>query len=987
MRRTAGFPWRVLLALVLALALPATVAGGSAAELTVTLETDRTSPEIGEPALFTATASEPDVGYEFFVDDGPSESPDQGEPGRFTRAFSTAGEHKVTVRVSNESLDEAYDSVTVTVVSSLRASVKQRTEHPGAPYTGEPVTFEASATGGREPISYRWDYGGDGTIDATGPTTTRTFSESGAHRTQLLAGDAASPQHTDVVDVTTRVAPGTRPPACVNEFRWGVAEIKTTGCFQPTPSGNAWTIGDAGIDLNGIPIRPESGRTVTVTPPSAAHPGGHIQSSLGVILAGDAILYRAPLELSLPDGGPGQFADLERLKVYDRATLFYLALRGRFTIRLKRGTDDRYSAEIPVTIEMPYPIRDAPPKLKGSWPTPKPVTSVTTLHFSEGRLRHENLRLETPSAWYFGIPLGHLCLSYVGAAATERPCEPLTLDDEPYLECAQPVRQARWDGTLRLELPTAARPVLGAFTTVSGGRVTALGAFRDNFAGPGLSLKLADLWGLNRLGFGLCTDPVRLRGDLGIAILPNRVTSPPLAIDGTFHYIPIHKIGPLLVPGSMLFEGVAEMFNKKVGTATVALLENMMGFTLASDLNFGGVLKVKGGLSGWIESPSGKFTVEGKSVRGCVDTVCAPGAEGIVSDVGVGACLSVGKVKIFGKTIRVKAGGGTKWSDPTDIKVVAGRCGFNRYRSVGARAAAAGTFAVTEAMPAMTVRLAGRSAPPRVRVTGPGFDVSSPEGGGSTLQDGSFALIEDRGTNSTHLVLINRRPGTYSVDALDSENPVTAIETADLARPFTWTAKVRRARKGRRVLRLRYRKPAGTTIKLVERGERTARVLEERVAGRPCRPGSKRSCFTRRFRPGAGAKGRRTIQAVLAQDGIPAETHDVATFRARGDRVPSKPRVRMRRTRSRVRIAWSRSRRADSYAVVARLSDGRRLSFRPGRRCRTVAIDDVGRRVRVRARVGGLRRDLRAGRYAGAKLKPRKRNAGRRTVRLRRPCE
>lgn len=141
-------------------------------------------------------------------------------------------------------------------------------------------------------------------------------------------------------------------------------------------------------------------------------------------------------------------------------------------------------------------------------------------------------------------------------------------------------------------------------------------------------------------------------------------------------------------------------------------------------------------------------------------------------------------------------------------------------------------------------------------------------------------------TKATHLILVNRARGRYRVSSLDPANPITSLRAAGPERPFTSRARVDGARGGRRVLRMRYLKPAGARLKIIERGRGAQRTIVRKAKARRFRDGSKRLCLTKRFRPADGPGGRRTLEVVLERDGIPLDGARLTSYQPPSMRRP-----------------------------------------------------------------------------------------------------
>jgi hypothetical protein len=193
-------------------------------------------------------------------------------------------------------------------------------------------------------------------------------------------------------------------------------------------------------------------------------------------------------------------------------------------------------------------------------------------------------------------------------------------------------------------------------------------------------------------------------------------------------------------------------------------------------------------------------------------------------------------------------------------------------------------------------------------------------------------------------------------------------------------------------VKVAYSVPAGTTVKLVEHAKGINRVLAADLHGKRC-PGLPRVrphtnqrilCAKLSFHPAAGPGGTRHVQAVVTRRGIPLLQKSIASFRAPKPHLPSRvSRIRARRSKSGLLVLFSPSRGASRYAVSAKLSDGRRLAFDLGGRCRALRIRNVPNGVAAEIKVAGVRFDLATGHARAVTLKSKVRRAGSRSKKLR----
>jgi hypothetical protein len=80
---------------------------------------------------------------------------------------------------------------------------------------------------------------------------------------------------------------------------------------------------------------------------------------------------------------------------------------------------------------------------------------------------------------------------------------------------------------------------------------------------------------------------------------------------------------------------------------------------------------------------------------------------------------------------------------------------------------------------------------------------------------------------------------------------------------------------------------------------------------------------TIRFTSAAGARGRRTIVALVEEAGAPSGEVKAASYMASGTPRPARPRsVSGRRRKRKISITWARVRGARRYEVLVKLADG-----------------------------------------------------------------
>ena len=357
------------------------------------------------------------------------------------------------------------------------------------------------------------------------------------------------------------------------------------------------------------------------------------------------------------------------------------------------------------------------------------------------------------------------------------------------------------------------------------------------------------------------------------------------------------------------------------------------------------VASVRGGLS--VQMLKTKFNASG-SVDACLDFVdwCV-GAKAIVSSKGFAACASIDV--IFDDW---NPGIGYEWGDAFPTLYFAGcdigdyKVKINRARARVASAGAGQEIDIASGLPGTALVFKGDGAPPHVSLTGPkGERIASPTDGSGKAQGPGYLVIEDPTTSLTHVLIAKPAGGRWTASTLDGSAPIIEVKGADgLHEPS-----VRGAVSGRgRTRELRYdvETRPGQSVTFVERGADAGAELGN----------ARGASGTLRFTPADGSAGKRTIVALISQDGQPRAEQIVATFTA--PRASAPARVRGLRVRG-ATARWTKTPGAVSYEVQVRRGDGqttvrhtKQRSFRVPRAGRVrVTVRPVGASGMVGPRV------------------------------------
>jgi PKD repeat protein len=120
------------------------------------------------------------------------------ESGNYTATLVTAADSH-----GNDGASGQAGTATVTIPDRTSPTPVVGTNRTVA--IGAQVTFDASNSTDNVGIErYEWDFDGDGSVDTTGQTTTRTFDEPGTYTVTLTVADAAGNEDTDSVTISVR---------------------------------------------------------------------------------------------------------------------------------------------------------------------------------------------------------------------------------------------------------------------------------------------------------------------------------------------------------------------------------------------------------------------------------------------------------------------------------------------------------------------------------------------------------------------------------------------------------------------------------------------------------------------------------------------------------------------------------------------------------------------------------------------------------------
>jgi hypothetical protein len=483
-----------------------------------------------------------------------------------------------------------------------------------------------------------------------------------------------------------------------------------------------------------------------------------------------------------------------------------------------------------------------------------------------------------------------------------------------------------WAGSAKIKLPFASPYVIDAGFGLKDGNFDYLrgGLGGLNVAvGPGIFLQ--------RIAMEVHRSPFSVRGEIGFSGGPQVAGKKAVSVDGGF-------TSTIADPWMIRIDArafLAESF--ELGEAFVQYSSD--GFLEAGaevdwDLGPG---YIDGRASGWVDRARA-FNFE-LGVKACIEIwgpdPCASAAA-IASSVGIAACVD----------LWVFSGGiGYRWDSGGDLFGGCDLSSWRATRSAARNAAETRQVQLPAGLPAAAIEVEGAGGAPALTATGPNGETVSASSDAPFVRTGTMNAIFGDGEKTYVLV---RRPaaGVWTITTADGSPAIRNVRVAHGLPEPSVDARVTGSGQ-RRTLSWSLRPIPGQRVRFAEIGPGVRRVItttRER-RGRV------------RFRPALGTGRRRTIMALVEQDGAPRGNLRVGSYTAPPRPRPGKPRaLRVTRRGKRVTIRWRPPRRGFRHAVHVRLSDGRRLLRVVPARRRSVVIRRVARRTRGSVKVTGLTR-------------------------------
>ncbi len=799
-----------------------------------------------------------------------------------------------------------------------RPGVRLRTSTDGRAWA-TPQQLLDGASAGQLAIGATNDDGGVVTLNRTG----------GVNSVGPIAAVAIGPRTPTGRRGLGDLAGGGDPNATsgCQQITFGVVRIQSpSGCFfKGTGRNAAVNVTNGEIDFNGMKIVPDAGARIMIDARNhTLDTTGPVRALLRGDGVGEIVLWHGPLHVALPDAVEGVPFSFPTDGFH--ADLKGFGIVGRIDVYLTRG-----GVRIPVSLKLP-------PYLGG-------VTGeAVLLADSRTGLHLDSLVIDVEEALVGPLVIRDLHIEYAGT-------------------------EERWEGSATLDLPPqpggasmAARVVFvgGGFES---GELVVTPPFPPGIViGPGV-------W-LSKVGGGIRLSPLAL------------------TVIGQFGALPLSPRGPFSVtvdgratvdfgsPLTFTFDGTGNIVD--IALANAHLLANVDGYgTLRAGMQFDlDVVSGSGSMEATFDGPRKQFLADLHGTVGIAGQDFAD-AEALASNIGFAGCY---------KLLIASLGFGYTWSTRTP-EIMFPSCDLSAYKPTaggggggqGGPVAVGSSFSVRAGTPSVSVQVDGDGGLPQVVLVAPdGQRIEPPIVTPLPTDPAILSLLRQIGVmalpvSPTRLTIgiVSPKAGTWRIEpaagaarsrggARARAAAIAGVQVATGLEPPTVSA---RLRGGGRTRTLAYRatRRDGLKVTFLERFRGGTRTI---ASARPAGDG------TLSFSTGSLPGGRRTVIALLSQDGVPRLQRTVASYTAPPPPRPARVRgVRIARAGGGIVVRWARASGAEAYLVRVTTGDGRRAARLVGPRTRSLRVARVAKRYAASATVAGRTRAGRpgpAGRAASA---------------------
>ena len=535
-----------------------------------------------------------------------------------------------------------------------------------------------------------------------------------------------------------------------------------------------------------------------------------------------------------------------------------------------------------------------------------------------------------------------------------------------------------FEGSAQVSLPTTDGPSSSLFSAKIGFADGDLTHLDLSYGGPPLPLFIAPpAIFLDQVSFGLASHSggLDLSGGVDFSGGPKLFGAAAVEVAGTLG-LHIPSSGAVVLTA----DGALKIAKIPFGQASLT-------FSTAGSVSFAGsfdiaalhpIVDISVSESGFIGIKPAAFQADAHASvtipANCSGLFCLSGsADGVISSIGFGVCGSIG----LGPA-KVSAGVIWPWASGPDPYLVGCQSNLSDVKLGGGSAPPPTPTAplsgpqqvkVPAGLDQWDAVVQGSGAIPDVTISGPGgrtlsvgpASAKAPVTGPSDMV--GFGVPALSGKPPAVVVMIPNPPaGTYTITPNPGSAPIVGVRNAE-GQPIptisagsvgsggsgAHAAALSSSRK--RVVRFKLGPLHGHTVKLVEEGSGVEHALGSAHAGKN----------VVKFTLAAGPGGKRKVVALIANDtGIATTKTTIATFVAPAPAKPAKPKVKVKRSGTTLKVTWKTVRGAKRYTVAVSLSDGRKLSYTT--RHAKVSVPAVGKKV-----TGSVSVSAQAGALTGAK--------------------
>lgn len=704
--------------------------------------------------------------------------------------------------------------------------------------------------------------------------------------------------------------------SCTTVHFGDIDALAEAGCFLRDPrnptSGAAIIAGE--IRLNGLEIIPDAGVEIAIDPRRhTINTTGSVRVVLRAPAVGDITIYYGELHLDLAGSLAGAGQTLFDVSTSNlTSALEGFPIDGKIDVQIQHD-----SVAIPISLTLP-------PYMGG-------VTGQATLLANNATgLQLSSLHIGVPDLILGALEIKNLSIDYTETG------------DE-------------WTGGATLNIP-AGSPYFGIAVAVrfDHGDFT-MGSFDVNVPFPGVPI-FTDTY-LDGFGGGFDIHPARRRffGSVMIGAIPLDPPNYTIGVTGTVAITFVN--GGLVV---VEVDGAGTVHGYSIANGKLIFQSN--GY-FEVDGNFDidlSVAELQAGIQAFVDLPAKEFSAAANGFLRVGGTDIAS-AQGVVSSLGVAAC---------GSDFGVNAGFSYPWGGTPSVSLGLGGCDISPYvikpmSSAAADRARAGRLApprvavvaTTPGAPFEDFAVTGAGAPPTVILHGPDGAAVTPTALGPSAASAVAVAVPVPKTDTTYVMVRRPAGGTWTVSAAAGSSTITSVSAARGYPAPAIKAHVSGHGTGRRLTYSITARP-GLSVSFAERSQGTYHVLG-RAAG---------AHGTLHFTPAAGTARRRTIEAIVSDDGVQRAIVPVASYRSPPPVIPGRVHgLKIHRRGRRFQIRFGTAAGASYYLLTASSRDGRHLLRLIRRTGHSLALPVLGYKDHLRVTVVGVSALGRRGRAASGR--------------------